>query len=132
LVFVTKYRRRPITARVRQFLDKVFSEVCRDFGGTLDEMDGEADHLHLLVSMPPKVAPANLVNSLKGVSSRYLRQQRYPEVRRALWGEHYWSPSYFVSSTGGATLAKVKAFIQKQRAPAASPSSRPLTAGFSG
>ena len=125
LVFVTKYRRRPITARVRQFLGKVFSDVCCDFGGTLDEMDGEADHLHLLVSMPPKVAPANLVNSLKGVSSRYLRRQRYPEVRRALWGEHFWSPSYFVSSTGGATLAKVKAYIQKQRVPIASPSSRP-------
>jgi putative transposase len=125
LVFVTKYRRRPITARVRQFLGKVLSEVCRDFGGTLDEMDGEADHLHLLVSMPPRVAPANLVNSLKGVSSRYLRRQRYPEVRRALRGEHFWSPSYFVSSTGGATLAKVKDYIQKQRAPTASPSSRP-------
>jgi putative transposase len=125
LVFVTKYRRRPITARVRQFLGKVFSEVCRDFGGTLDEMDGEADHLHLLVSMPPRVAPANLVNSLKGVSSRYLRRQRYPEVRRALWAEHFWSPSYFVSSTGGATLAKVKAYIQAQRTPTASPSSRP-------
>ena len=125
LVFVTKYRRRPITARVRQFLGSVFSDVCRDFGGTLDEMDGEADHLHLLVSMPPKVAPANLVNSLKGVSSRHLRRQRYPEVRRALWGAHFWSPSYFVSSTGGATLAKVKAYIQKQRAPTGSPSSRP-------
>jgi putative transposase len=125
LVFVTKYRRRPITARVRQFLGKVFSDVCCDFGGTLEEMDGEADHLHLLVSMPPKVAPAVLVNSLKGVSSRYLRQQSFPEVRRALWGEHFWSPSYFIASTGGATLAKVKAYIQKQRMPIASPSSRP-------
>ena len=122
---MTKYRRRPITARVRQFLGKVFSDVCGDFGGTLDEMDGEADHLHLLVSMPPRVAPANLVNSLKGVSSRYLRRQRYPEVRRALWGDHFWSPSYFVSSTGGATLAKVKSYIQKQRATNGSPSSRP-------
>ncbi len=125
LVFVTKYRRNPITARVRKFLGNIFSDVCHDFGGTLDEMDGGADHLHLLVSMPPKVSPAKLVNSLKGVSSRYVRRQRYPEVRRALWGDHFWSPSYFVSSTGGATLAKVKAYIRRQRAIPDSPSSRP-------
>ena len=80
-------------------------------------MDGEADHLHLLVSMPPKVAPAKVVNSLKGVSSRHLRSQRFPEVKRALWGGHFWSPSYFVASTGRATLVKVKAYIQQQRSP---------------
>jgi putative transposase len=74
LVFVTKYRRRPITRRVREFLKDVFTQVCADFGGSLEEMDGEADHLHLLVSMPPKVAPATLVNSLKGVSSRHVRR----------------------------------------------------------
>ena len=119
LVFVTKYRRSPITNRVRDFLREVFVQVCADFGGTLEAMDGEADHLHLLVSMPPKVAPATLVNSLKGVSSRHLRRKRFPEVSRALWGEHFWSPSYFVVSTGDATLAKVKAYIQQQRAPAA-------------
>jgi len=112
---VTKYRRQPITPRVRSFLRRVFKEVCADFGGTLDEFDGEADHLHLLVSMPPKVAPSTLVNSLKGVSSRHLRRQRFPEVRRALWGEHFWSPSYFVSSTGSASLDRVKAYIQQQR-----------------
>ncbi len=106
-------------------MGNIFHDVCRDFGGSLDEMDGEADHLHLRVSMPPKVSPAKLVNSLKGVSSRYLRRQRFPEVRRALWGDHFWSPSYLVSSTGGATLAKVKAYVRNQRPMPASPSSRP-------
>ena len=125
LVFVTKYRRRPITKRVREFLKDVFVQVCADFGGSLEEMDGESDHLHLLVSMPPRVAPSNLVNSLKGVSSRHVRRQRFPEVRQALWGEHFWSPSYFVSSTGGATLAKVKAYIQQQRTKSGGASSRP-------
>jgi putative transposase len=130
LVFVTKYRRRPITKRVREFLKGVFIQVCADFGGLLEEMDGEADHLHLLVSMPPKVAPAKLVNSLKGVSSRHVRRQRFPEVRQALWGEHFWSPSYFVSSTGGATLAKVKAYIQNQRSEPVAPHPGPKRPGF--
>ena len=88
-------------------------------------MDGEADHVHLLVSMPPKAAPAKLVNSLKGVSSRHLRRRKFAEVRQALWGDHFWSPSYFVASTGGATLAKVKTYIRQQRMPQRGASSRP-------
>lgn len=115
LVFVTKYRQGIVTDRVREFLRGVFTAVCADFGGTLVEMDGEDDHVHLLVSMPPKVAPSVLVNSLKGVSARHLRKQRFGEVTRALWGDHLWSPSYFIASTGGATLAKVAAYIRNQR-----------------
>jgi putative transposase len=53
----------------------VFTSVCADFGAELVEMDGEDDHVHLLVSYPPKVAVARLVNSLTGVSARRLRQR---------------------------------------------------------
>ena len=65
-------------------------------------MDGEDDHVHLLVSFPPKYSVATLVNSLKGVSARLLRQRNFPEVRRKLWGTHFWTPSYFAATTGGA------------------------------
>ena len=116
LVFVTKYRKHAIaTERVRACLLGAFTSVCADFGGTLRECDGEDDHMHLLVDMPPKVSPSALVNSLKGVSSRLLRAADFPEVRRKLWGDHFWSPSYFVASTGGATLDKVRHYIQNQR-----------------
>jgi putative transposase len=116
LVFVTKYRQHAIaTERVRECLGQAFASVCADLGGTLRECGGEDDHGHLLVDMPPKVAPSIMVNSLKGVSARLLRAANYPEVRRRLWGDHFWSPSYFVASTGGATLDKVKAYIQNQR-----------------
>lgn len=116
LVFVTKYRRGAIsTERVRDFLRTTFTAVCTDFGGSLRECDGEDDHMHLLVDMPPKIAPSVLVNSLKGVSSRLLRAEHFPEVSAKLWGDHFWSPSYFVSSTGGTTLDTVKLYIQSQR-----------------
>jgi putative transposase len=115
LVFVTKYRRGVITTRVREHLRASLASVCTDFGATLKELDGEDDHLHLLVSYPPKVAISKLVNSLKGVSSRYLRQANYPEVTRALWGGQFWSPSYFAASCGGATLDVIASYIQNQR-----------------
>lgn len=130
LVFVTKYRKGVITPRVREHLRGTFLAVMIDFGGQLLEMDGEDDHVHLLVAFTPKHSLSSMVNSLKGVSARLLRKQGYPEVRRKLWGTHFWTPSYFASTTGGASIATVRKYIQDQRAPAkrrcpGSPSSRP-------
>ena len=115
---MTKYRQGAITERVREHLQQSFASVMVDFGGELSQMDGEDDHVHLLVSFPPKYSVATLVNSLKGVSARLLRQRNFPEVRRKLWGTHFWTPSYFAATTGGATLAPIKRYIENQRAPA--------------
>lgn len=74
-------------------------------------------HVHLLVHYPPKVALSKLVNSLKGVSSRRLRQEFEPHVRRHLWGGRFWSGSYFAASCGGAPLTIVKQYIRQQQRP---------------
>jgi len=115
LVFVTKYRRGVITDRVREDLTVSMRKVCADFSAELIEIDGEDDHLHLLISYPPKTSISRLVNSLKGVSSRRIRAMNYPEVRRALWGTAFWSPSYCAVSCGGAPLETIKRYIQNQR-----------------
>lgn len=114
LVFVTKYRRKVFTQRVMTDLKEIFAQVCNDFEATLVECDGEDDHVHLLVNYPPKVAISKLVNSLKGVSSRMVRKKNYPSIRKALWGKHLWSPSYFAASCGGAPLSIVKEYIESQ------------------
>jgi len=74
----SKYRRRVFDAQAIHLLRGIFADVCSDAHATLVEMDGEDDHVHLLVEYPPKVAVSSLVNSLKGVSSRLLRQQKTP------------------------------------------------------
>jgi putative transposase len=117
LVFVTKYRRRVFTKSILNDLETIFSKVCDDFEATLVECDGESDHVHLLVTYPPKVATAKLVNSLKGVSSRLIRSKGYPSVERALWGGSLWSPSYFAASCGGAPLSMVRQYIDAQNTP---------------
>jgi putative transposase len=114
---VTKYRRGVITDRVREHLHASMNIVCQKMGASLVEFDGEDDHVHLLVEYPPKLAISRLVNSLKLVSARMLRKRDFPEVRQKLWGVHFWTPSYFAGSTGGANLETVKAYIQQQRAP---------------
>lgn len=115
LVFVTKYRRGVFTDRAHAVLKDAFLGVCAEFDAVLKEVNGEDDHVHLLIEYPPTVQLSKLVNSLKGVSSRRLRQQNFPEVKRKLWGEHLWSPSYFAASCGGAPLEIVKQYIEQQR-----------------
>jgi putative transposase len=75
-VFVAKYRRRVFNAQPVDLLRDIFADVCSDARGTLVQMDVEDDHVHLLVQHPPKMAVSSFVNSLKGVSSRSLRQRR--------------------------------------------------------
>lgn len=114
LVFVTKYRLNVFDEDALGHLHTHFERVCNDFEAKLVEMKGEHDHVHLLIHYPPKVAVANLVNSLKGVSSRMLRKER-PDLASRYWDNMLWSPSYFASSCGGSPVDGIQQFIERQR-----------------
>jgi putative transposase len=117
LVFVTKYRHRVFSDTHLRRMEEVMRAVCADFETELVEFNGEANHVHLLVNFPPKVALSKLVNSLKGVSSRRLRQE-FPELLRHYWRAHrLWSGSYFAGSVGGAPLSTVRQYIEQQERP---------------
>ena len=116
LVFVTKYRKDVFTKPMLDAMEGMFKKVCLDFEAELTEFNGEDDHVHLLINYPPKVAVSNLVNSLKGVSSRHLRKD-FPEIKNKLWGGSLWSPSYFASSCGGVPLEIIKQYIEQQQTP---------------
>ena len=83
-------------------------------GATLIALDGEADHIHLLIEYPPKLSVSVLVNALKGTSSRMLRIER-PDIASKYWNGVLWSPSYFAASAGGGPLEKVKLYVESQR-----------------
>ena len=117
LVFITKYRRDVFTKEVIDDLRVIFANVCIDFESELVEFDGEDDHVHLLVNYPPKVSISKLVNSLKGASSLLIRKRGYPNIKKKLWGNALWSPSYFAGSCGGAPIAIIRQYIEQQRTP---------------
>jgi len=117
LVFVTKYRRGALTDEVLTRCQEIMRDVCADFGAELYEFNGESDHVHLLVHYPPTVALSKLVNSLKGVTSRLLREEHAKHLRQFLWGNALWSPSYFVASAGGAPLSIIAEYIANQKRP---------------
>ncbi|AUA17182.1 Transposase IS200 like protein [Streptomyces malaysiensis subsp. malaysiensis] len=117
LVFVTKYRRGVFDDEMLTRCEKIMRKVCEDFEAELKEFNGERDHVHLLINYPPKIAVSKLVNSLKGVSARRIRQEFTGRINRAIMHGHLWSPSYFSASCGGAPLAIVRQYIEQQKRP---------------
>ncbi len=116
LVFITKYRRTVFLKHHYVTMREVFSAVCTDFGAILVEMDGERDHVHVLVNYPPSVPVSKLVNSLKGVSSRLLRK-KHRDLLPYYWKGVLWSPSYFAASCGGAPIDILRQYIERQDSP---------------
>ena len=117
LVFVTKYRGNVFNKFILNDLNEIFLKICSNFEAELIEFDGEDDHVHLLIHYPPKVSISTLVNSLKGVSSRIIRQKEYPTIKQKLWGNALWSPSYFAGSCGGAPIDMIRQYIEQQKTP---------------
>ena len=117
LVFVTKYRHPVFTDQHLARMEEIMRAVCDNFEVEIVEFTGEANHVHLLVNYPPKVAVARLVNSLKGVSSRRLRQEFPDLVRHYYRANKLWSGSYFAGTVGGAPLSVVKQYIEQQNRP---------------
>ena len=85
-------------------------EVGRKMGFTVLELNGEMDHVHLLVEYPPTLSVSSLVNHLKGVSSRMLRK----EFELRPHQDHLWSPSYFAGSCRGAPIKVVREYLEQQ------------------
>jgi putative transposase len=117
LVFVTKFRHEVFTDRHLTRLEEIMRTVCADFETELVELNGENNHVHLLVNFPPKVALSKLVNSLKGVSSRRMRQEFPDLVRHYYRANRLWSGSYFAGSVGGAPLTVLRQYIEQQNRP---------------
>ena len=117
LVFVTKYRHRLFSDTHLRRMEEIMRAVCADFETELVEFNGENNHVHLLVNFPPKVALSKLVNSLKGVSSRRMRQEFPDLVRHYYRANRLWSGSYFAGSVGGAPLSVVRQYIEQQNRP---------------
>ena len=96
-------------------LNEIFRATIQKWEGDVLEFNGEADHVHLLISVNPKVQPSKLVNNLKTVSSRLIRKEFAEHLNRIYRGKPiFWSRSYCIISCGGAPLSVLKQYIQQQ------------------
>ncbi|MDC9580412.1 IS200/IS605 family transposase [Xenorhabdus sp. PR6a] len=116
LVFTTKYRRKIFTGVMIEQLKEAFESACVKLECQLIEMDGEQEHVHLLISYPPKLSISVIVNNLNAVSSRMLRLQNTHLTRQSK-SSALWSRSYFACTAGGATIETLKAYVESQATP---------------
>lgn len=118
LVLVTKYRRKCLSAEMLDVIERSARERCAKRDGELQQINGEADHVHLLVSLPPHVALSEFVNALKTNTARVLRRDFAAQLGRWYSEPALWSRSYCAISVGGAPLEVLKRYIEQQDRPA--------------
>lgn len=112
VVWCSKYRRSVLINSVDTRLKEIITEVCGERRAIVSEMEVMPDHVHLLVEIDPQYGIHRIVKQIKGRSSRLLRQE-FANLKSRL--PTLWTNSYFVCTTGGAPLDKIKAYIQQQK-----------------
>lgn len=112
-VCCVKYRRKVLTRQISDYLKKVNASVAERFGVQILEQETDCDHIHIIFASKPQVQLTKFINSLQSVSARLIFRD-YPEVKKSLWGGHFWSPSYFLASAGEVKLEDVKRYVQSQ------------------
>jgi len=114
VVFIPKCRRKALYGEVRWELGALFRTLAEQKESAVEEGHLLPDHVHMLLSIPPKYAVAQVVGYIKGKSAIQIAR-RFMEVRRNFVGQHFWARGYFVS-TVGRDEAVIRAYIQAQEA----------------
>ncbi len=114
VVFIPKYRRKVVYGQLRRHLGAVFRELARQKESLIEEGHLQPDHVHMLLSVPPKYAVAQVVGYLKGKSAIHIART-YGGREQNFVGEHFWARGYFVSTVGRDEEA-IRRYIQAQEA----------------
>ena len=99
VVFIPKYRRKVIYGQVRADLKEVFRRLARQKECEIEAGHLARDHVHMMISIPPKYSVSQVVGYIKGKSAIHIAR-RYGERKRNFAGQHFWARGYFVSTVG--------------------------------
>ena len=114
LVVVIKYRRKALYDEViREKLKQIIWGLTDELGIKILAQEPAEDHLHILFTATPTTNLSNVVNVIKGVTARRLRQE-FPQTKEFLWGDSFWSNSYFIASTGQVSLDVLMQYVESQ------------------
>ena len=113
LVWITKYRKKVLRGQIAIRLRELIKQTCATLDVYIESGHVAVDHVHLLVSVPPPVSVSDLMQRLKGRSSRKMLEE-FGELRRQFWGQHLWARGYFAASSGNVTDEIIKQYIESQ------------------
>jgi putative transposase len=113
LIMVVKYRRKVIDEAISERAEEIFEHIGPGYGIALEEWNHDADHVHIMFRAHPNTELSKFINAYKSASSRLIKRD-FPEVRRKLWKEMFWSRSYCLLTTGGAPIGTIRKYIENQ------------------
>jgi putative transposase len=118
IIFVTKYRRKAMHSEaIRERMKEIMRDLAPGLKILIVSQELADDHIHLLIRGTPSTDLVQVTNTLKGVSSRYLRQE-FPEIKNLLWGDDsFWSDSKFIATTGQVSLNVLMKYVESQNEP---------------
>ena len=112
LILITTYRKRCISDPMRIRIGEIFEDLLKKWECFLLEFNGEADHVHMLIELNPRIQPSSLIRNLKSVSSRIIRDEFCEELKNIYWKPVFWSKTYCLLTCGGAPLNIIKKYIE--------------------
>jgi putative transposase len=113
VVWTTKYRYKVLQKHIAERLRELLRQTSEARGITIVRGSIGKDHVHMLLSCPPTIAPSKVMQMLKGRSSRIM-QEEFEELRKRYWGQHLWGRGYFCRTVGTVTENDIKEYIEQQ------------------
>jgi putative transposase len=112
IIFIPKYRRRTLYGQLRKHLGEVFRGLAVQKGSRIEEGHLLPDHVHMMISIPPKYAVSQVIGYIKGKSAIHVARI-YGERKRSFVGQHFWARGFFVS-TVGSDETTIREYIRRQ------------------
>ena len=126
LVWAPKYRKWILRGDIQMRVEELFREIAENHEIEIDTLEVAEDHVHLFVSFPPRMSISSVVGKLKSISAREVFRE-HPEVKKELWGGHFWQTGYFVRTSGDQVTAEIiRNYIKYHRKEEKAPSQMKL------
>ena len=113
LILVVKNRRKVLNDTISERLREIFEKIAPNYNITVEEWNHDADHVHILLKGHPNTELSRFINAYKSASSRLIKKE-FPNIRKHLWKEMFWSRSFCLLTTGGVTVETIRHYIETQ------------------
>ena len=113
LIMCIKYCNKVIDDEISNRLKEIFERIAFSYNITLEEWNQDTDHVHILFRGQPNTEISKFINAYKSASSRLIKKE-FPQIRKSLWKEMFWSQSFCLITTGEAIIDVIKQYIQSQ------------------
>lgn len=110
-VWVTKYRYKVLVGEVGERVRELVRQTCEAFEIRIVKGAISKDHVHILVSAPPEMAPSEIMRRIKGRTARRIFEE-FPHLKKRYWGKHFWGRGYFCATVGQMTEEMIKNYLE--------------------